>query len=84
MAAELAPDGILVNCIAPGLIETEMFRSLPVDRQEQLISLLPTKAVGQPEDVANAVSFFASPRTRNVTGQVLMCDGGRSIGISTY
>ena len=84
MAAELAPQGILVNCIAPGLIETEMFRSLPVERQEQLIDLLPTKTVGQPEDIANAVSFFASPRTRNVTGQVLLCDGGRSIGISAY
>lgn len=84
MAAELAPDGILVNCIAPGLIETEMFRSLPVDRQEQLIGLLPTKTVGQPEDIANAASFFAAPRTQNVTGQVLLCDGGRSVGISTY
>lgn len=84
LAAELAPDGILVNCIAPGLIETEMFRSLPVDRQEELIELLPTKTVGKPEDIANAVSFFASPRTANVTGQVLECDGGRSIGISKY
>jgi len=84
MAAELAPDGILVNCIAPGLIETEMFRSLPVERQEELIDLLPTKSVGQPEDIANAVSFFAAPRTQNVTGQVMLCDGGRSVGISTY
>ncbi len=84
MAMDLAERGILVNAIAPGLIETEMFRSLTPERQQELIAKQPTKAVGQPEDIANGIAFFASPRTRNVTGQILTLDGGRSMGISVY
>ena len=84
MAMDLAEKGILVNAIAPGLIETDMFRSLTPERQEELIAKQPTKAVGQPEDIANAVAFFADPRTRNITGQLLTLDGGRSMGISVY
>ncbi len=83
-AIDLAERGILVNAIAPGLIETEMFRSLPPERQQQLIALQPTRDVGQPEDIANGIAFFASPRTKNVTGQILTLDGGRSMGISLY
>ena len=84
MAIDLAERGILVNAIAPGLIETEMFRSLTPERQQDLIAKQPTKAVGQPEDIANGIAFFANPRTRNVTGQILTLDGGRSMGISVY
>jgi 3-oxoacyl-[acyl-carrier protein] reductase len=84
MAIDLAPRGIFVNAVAPGLIETEMFRSLTPERQQELIAKQPTKEVGQPEDIANGIAFFASPRTRNVTGQVLTLDGGRSMGISLY
>jgi 3-oxoacyl-[acyl-carrier protein] reductase len=84
MAVDLASRGIYVNCIAPGLIETEMFRSLTADRQKELIALQPTNTVGQPEDIANAVAFFASPRTQYLTGQVMIVDGGRSLGVSTY
>lgn len=84
MAFDLAEKGILVNAIAPGLIETEMFRSLTPERQQELIAKQPTKSVGQPEDIANGVAFFADPRTRNVTGQILILDGGRSMGISLY
>lgn len=84
MAMDLAERGILVNAIAPGLIETEMFRSLTPERQQELIAKQPTKTVGQPEDIANGIAFFASPRTRNVTGQILTLDGGRSMGIAVY
>lgn len=84
MAMDLAERGILVNAIAPGLIETEMFRSLTPERQEELIAKQPTKRVGQPEDIATAVAFFADPRTRNVTSQILTLDGGRSMGITLY
>lgn len=84
MAIDLAERGILVNAIAPGLIETEMFRSLTPERQQELIAKQPTKTVGQPEDIANGIAFFASPRTRNVTGQILTLDGGRSMGIAIY
>ena len=84
MAIDLAERGILVNAVAPGLIETEMFRSLTPERQQELIAKQPTKTVGQPEDIANGIAFFASPRTRNVTGQILTLDGGRSMGITVY
>lgn len=84
MAMDLAERGIMVNAIAPGLIETEMFRSLTPERQAELIAKQPTKMVGQPEDIANAVAFFSDPRTRNVTGQILTLDGGRSVGITLY
>lgn len=84
MAIDLAERGIFVNAIAPGLIETDMFRSLTPERQQELIAKQPTKTVGQPEDIANGIAFFADPRTRNVTGQLLTLDGGRSMGISLY
>jgi 3-oxoacyl-[acyl-carrier protein] reductase len=84
MAIDLAEKGIFVNAIAPGLIETDMFRSLPPERQQELIAKQPTKEVGQPEDIANGIAFFADPRTRNLTGQILALDGGRSMGISIY
>ena len=84
MAIDLAKRGIFVNCIAPGLIETEMFRSLSPERQQELIALQPTKTIGSPDDIANAVSFFASPRTKYLTGQLMIVDGGRSLGVSTY
>jgi 3-oxoacyl-[acyl-carrier protein] reductase len=84
MAIDLAERGIFVNAIAPGLIETDMFRSLAPERQQELIAKQPTKTVGQPEDIANGIAFFADPRTRNVTGQILTLDGGRSMGISLY
>lgn len=84
MAIDLADKGIFVNAVAPGLIETDMFRSLTPERQQELIAKQPTKEVGQPEDIANGIAFFASPRTRNVTGQILTLDGGRSMGISIY
>ena len=84
MAIDLAERGIMVNAIAPGLIETDMFRSLTAERQQELIAKQPTKTVGQPEDIANGIAFFADPRSRNVTGQILALDGGRSMGISLY
>lgn len=83
-AIDLAERGILVNAVAPGLIETEMFRSLTSERQQELIAKQPTKALGQPEDIANGIAFFANPRTQNVTGQIMTLDGGRSMGISLY
>ncbi|WP_210496874.1 SDR family NAD(P)-dependent oxidoreductase [Microvirga antarctica] len=84
MAFDLAEKGIMVNAVAPGLIETDMFRSLTPERQQELIAKQPTKTVGQPEDIANGIAFFADPRTKNVTGQILTLDGGRSMGISIY
>ncbi|MET3462311.1 SDR family NAD(P)-dependent oxidoreductase [Variovorax atrisoli] len=79
-AMELAPRGIMVNAIAPGLIDTPLLRALTSERLAAQLALQPTGAAGRPEDIANAVAFFASPSTCFVTGQVLFVDGGKSLG----
>lgn len=79
-AMELAPRGILVNAIAPGLIDTPLARAMSAERLAAQLALQPTGAMGKPEDVAHAVSFLVSPQTAFITGQVLFVDGGKSLG----
>lgn len=79
-AMELAPRGILVNAIAPGLIDTPILRALTPERMAAQLALQPTGKAGRPEDVAHAVSFLVSPHTGFITGQVLFVDGGKSLG----
>ncbi len=79
-AMELAPRGILVNAIAPGLIDTPLLRSLSPERLAQQLALQPTGKAGLPQDIAQAVSFLVSPLTSFITGQVLFVDGGKSLG----
>ncbi len=79
-AMELAPRGILVNAIAPGLIDTPLLRALTPERMAAQVALQPTGKAGKPEDVAHAVSFLVSPQTGFITGQVLFVDGGKSLG----
>ena len=76
LAAELAPTGIRVNCVAPGVIQTDMLAALPQEIVPQLVEETPLGRLGTPEDIAAAVSFFADERASFVTGQVLTCDGG--------
>jgi 3-oxoacyl-[acyl-carrier protein] reductase len=84
MAHELGPAGITVNCIAPGFIlsnpTTEVqWRSYGPDGQRELISNIATRRLGDPDDIANGVQFFASPRSAWVTGQVIAIDGGSAL-----
>ncbi len=75
-ARELAPRGILVNAIAPGFVETDMTSGLKDELKSELLKTIPLGAFGQPEDIANAALFLASPLARYITGQVLTVDGG--------
>jgi len=79
LALELAEQQITVNAVAPGVIATDML----LERAEGLEGLRvqqPTGKLGAPEHIAHAVAFFADPRAEFVTGQVLIVDGGRSVG----
>jgi len=82
-AIEAGGDGITVNCVAPGPIATEMFEEgNPVgsDSRNAIEAAIPVKRIGQPEDVAAAVAFFASDEAGFCTGQVLYVCGGLTIG----
>lgn len=79
-AMELAPRGILVNAIAPGLIDTPLLRALTPERMAQQLALQPTGKAGLPQDIAHTVSFLVNPQTSFITGQVLFLDGGKSLG----
>ncbi|OFY88629.1 MAG: hypothetical protein A3K10_16780 [Bacteroidetes bacterium RIFCSPLOWO2_12_FULL_31_6] len=80
LALELGTYGVLVNAIAPGLIDTPLTQKLPLDVQEKLIQAQPTKSMGKPEDIANAVAFLCDEKTQFITGQTIYVDGGKSIG----
>jgi 3-oxoacyl-[acyl-carrier protein] reductase len=75
-AKELASRGITVNALAPGFIETDMTAVIKDDMKAELLKQIPLGALGQPEDIANAALFLASPAARYITGQVLTVDGG--------
>ena len=80
LALELGKYNIYVNAIAPGLIDTPMTQKLEKEVLQNLISQQPSKTIGKPEDVANAVSFLANPGTGFINGQTIYVDGGKSIG----
>jgi 2-hydroxycyclohexanecarboxyl-CoA dehydrogenase len=76
LAREVARHSIAVNCVCPGPTATPAFDLVPEKLQQALIRAIPFRRVAQPEDVANAVAFFASPRSSYITGQVLSVNGG--------
>lgn len=75
-AKELASRNITVNAIAPGFIQTAMTDKLNEAQKEAMLSLVPLKRMGQPEDIANVVCFLCSKYADYMTGQVLTVDGG--------
>jgi 3-oxoacyl-[acyl-carrier protein] reductase len=78
-ARELAPHGITVNSVAPGFVPVERHEHVSKATRDAYISSVPAGRLGTREDIANAVSFFASPAAGFVTGQRLVVDGGRGL-----
>lgn len=79
LAKELAPSGIRVNAVAPGLIDTDMARTATPQQLEQLCRGIPMGRIGQPEEVAEAVAFLAGDRSSYISGQILGVDGVMTI-----
>ena len=76
LAYEGAAKGITVNAIAPGFIETEMVKEIPEEVKEKIVSRIPMKKYGLPEDIAKLASFLASDDAKYITGQVINVNGG--------
>ena len=79
IAKELASRNVTVNLVAPGFIDTDMTAALPEAAKAAMLQSIPMARLGQPEDVAHAVAFFASDEAAYVTGQVLCVDGGMAV-----
>ena len=79
-ARELAPFGVTVNTVAPGFVPVERHAEVPGGVRSAYLASVPAGRMGTPEDIAHAVSFFASEAAGFVTGQRLVIDGGRGLG----
>jgi NAD(P)-dependent dehydrogenase (short-subunit alcohol dehydrogenase family) len=82
-AMELAEAGITVNAVAPGPVETEMFRrNTPTgsEAEARFLSMIPMRRLGRPEEIAAAIAFLLSQDAGFITGQILFADGGASTG----
>ena len=80
-ARELAPHGITVNAVAPGFIPVERHAEVPDEAIRAYLASVPAGRMGAPDDIAHAVSFFASEAAAFVTGQRIVVDGGRGLGV---
>lgn len=78
LAREIGRFGIRVNCLAPGLIESDMIQAIPEPRLKALRQNIPLRRMGHPQEVAQAVAFLAGEASRYMTGQTLILDGGLS------
>lgn len=76
LAKEVGPSGIRVNCVAPGLIDTDMNQNLAAAARQVIIDETPLGRIGAPEDVAELIAFLASDAAGFITGQVIGIDGG--------
>lgn len=79
LAIEFAAHGITVNAVAPGIVDTPLFRNFAPDVQSRLQKSVPAQRIGTADDIANAVSFFVSAEASYITGQTLYVCGGRSL-----
>lgn len=79
LALEVGRFGIRVNCVAPGMIDSEMLQTMPADKFKVLTRQIPLRRIGAVEDVVSAVRFFMDDGSQWITGQCLTVDGGMSI-----
>ncbi|PTB88497.1 3-oxoacyl-ACP reductase [Pseudidiomarina aestuarii] len=79
LAKEIAARGITVNCVAPGFIDTDMTKSLTEDQQQAIFANIPAARLGQPEEIAAAVTFLASPGAAYITGETIHVNGGMAM-----
>lgn len=79
LAKEMASRGVTVNAVAPGMIETDMTAAMTETAHKAMEGQIPAGRMGSPEDIAEAVAFFADPASGYVTGQVLAVDGGMAL-----
>ena len=78
LARESAAKGVTVNCIAPGYIQTEMVAKMPANVLERLVSTIPMKRLGKPEEIARAAVFLADEEASFITGETLSINGGHN------
>jgi len=76
LAREMARKGVTVNAVAPGFIRTDILKDMPEKALDNIIAQVPVSRLGEPEEVAEAVTFLASPRAAYVTGTVINVNGG--------
>ncbi|MBV8749891.1 MAG: SDR family oxidoreductase [Candidatus Eremiobacteraeota bacterium] len=81
LALELGKRGIRVNALAPGFIETPMTDAVPDRVREKAVASIPLGRIGQPDEIAAVAAFLASHEASYVTGQTLLIDGGRTVGL---
>lgn len=79
LAKEIAARGITVNCVAPGFIDTDMTKSLTEEQQNSIFANIPAARLGQPEEIAAAVVFLASPAAAYITGETIHVNGGMAM-----
>ena len=80
IATELARRGVTANAVAPGFIETDMTTAVVEVAGKEIKKKIPVRRLGQPDDIANAVLFFAQESSSYVTGQIMKVDGGLTLG----
>ena len=76
LSRELARSGIRVNCVAPGLVETDMIAEMEPERKKEMIRQIPMRRLIRPEEIAETIRFLLSNESSGITGQVITVDGG--------